>query len=129
MAALYLDEDVRHAATEALTRLGHQVTHANDHRKGAKDDVQLLIAADAGWILVTCNRKDYVLLHDAWHHWSRRWSVAAEHAGILIVGNTWPAELIGARVHAFLAPPRQITNRLYRWIDPRGWVEHVPPPL
>ena len=48
MAALYLDEDVRYDAAAALAGRGHVVTHTNDYRKGAKDDVQLLLAADAG---------------------------------------------------------------------------------
>ena len=129
MAALYLDEDVRYRATGDLAGRGHHVTHANNYRKGAKDDVQLLLAADAGWVFVTCNRKDYVMLHDAWQHWSRRWGIQPEHARILLVENTWPSTLIAERVDAFFAAARPIRNRLYRWVAGRDWVEHVTPPL
>jgi hypothetical protein len=125
MAALYLDEDVRYAATASLAQLGHSVTHTNDYRKGAKDDLQLLLSADAGWIFVTCNHKDYMLLHDAWQHWSRRWGISPEHAGVLLVDNAWPAALIAERVHAFVTSSRPITNRLYRWVGGRGWEERV----
>jgi hypothetical protein len=78
---------------------------------------------------VTCNRKDYVLLHDAWQHWSRRWGVLAEHPGILLVDNAWPAALIAERVHAFFAVPRPLTNRLYRWVGGRGWEQYGSPTL
>jgi hypothetical protein len=129
MAALYLDEDVRYDAKNALAALGHSVMHANDHRKGAKDDIQLLVAADAGCVFVTCNQKDYLLLHDAWQHRSQRWGVHPEHAGILLVANSWPAQLVAERVHAFFATHPTIRNRLYRWNGDRGWIEHVPSPL
>jgi hypothetical protein len=125
VAALYLDEDVHYAVTRLLADLGHGVVHARDHAKGAKDDVQLLIAARERWTLITCNRKDFVLLQDAWQHWSQAWGVRPEHAGILVVHNDWPPPLIAERVHAFFAIERPTASRLYRWIGQRGW-EEVP---
>ena len=129
MADLYLDEDVRRDAIVLLQGLGHAVVHARDYRKGAKDDVQLLTAMRAGWILVTNNRSDFELLHDAWHHWSQEWGIARPHTGILVTRNTWLPERLAHTINSFFATGRPATNRLYRWVETRGWEERVPPPL
>ena len=68
---------------------------------------------------MTCNRKDYVLLHDAWQHWSRRWGIQPEHAGILVVDNTWSSTIVAERVYAFFMAGQPIANRLYRWVAGR----------
>ena len=129
MAALYLDEDVHQAATDLLDALGHSTLHARVHAKGAGDDAQLLIAARDNRVLVTCNRKDFVLLHDAWQRWSQEWGVHPQHAGILVVRNEWTPQSIAERVDAFFALGRPTANRLYRYVAERGWVEHMAPRL
>jgi hypothetical protein len=66
MAAFYFDEDVPEDLVPLLTERGHIVaTTRSEGRKGAPDPRQLLYAAGRGWILVTLNRGDYRLLHDA----------------------------------------------------------------
>lgn len=37
----------------------------------ASDDAHLSLAARSGWILVTHNAKDFILLHAAWRRWAR----------------------------------------------------------
>ena len=129
MAALYLDEDIHSDATRLLRERGHQAVHAREHRKGAKDDAQLLIAARAGRVLVTNNQGDFLLLHDAWHHWSQAWGVTPQHTGILLARNSWTPEVVAERVSEFFASPRPIANRLYRWVAGRGREERDPTPL
>ncbi len=72
MAAFYFDEDVAEDLLPLLAERGHTiVTTRMEGRKGAPDPRQLLYAAGRGWTLVTLNRGDYRLLHDAWLMWSR----------------------------------------------------------
>ena len=129
MPALYLDEDVRSAATARLRSLGHDANHTRELQPGAKDDVQLLTAARAGRILITANHKDFTLLHDAWCHWAAEWGMSRQHPGILLVTNTWSEDVVAERVDAFFSSARSTANRLYRWIDGRDWVEHITPGL
>lgn len=37
----------------------------------ASDDAHLSLTARSGWILVTHNAKDFILLHAAWRRWAR----------------------------------------------------------
>jgi hypothetical protein len=128
VASLYIDEDVRLDSVPLLRQMGHAVLHARDHRKGAPDDVQMLIAARAGWITVTNNLKDFELLHNAWHNWSRDWQVTPQHGGILIARNGWDPLRIAETVNEFFTVPRPTANRLYRWVFERGWEERFPRP-
>lgn len=54
----------------------------------APDGQQLLAAQSAQRILVSHNRKDFRLLHDAWYRWAEAWGVQPDHAGSLIVPHT-----------------------------------------
>ena len=86
MAGIYTDNDVPLRVAPLLRARGHGVTPTRDlGRSAALDDDQLLLAAQRGWTLVTHNRKDYELLHDAWRRWFSAFAVAATHAGILIL--------------------------------------------
>ncbi len=125
MAALYLDECVPNAAVQHLEQYGHSVTHARIYRKSASDDEQILIAADNGWTMITSNERDFILLHRAWLRWSSRWGVSPQHAGILLTRNTWLEDVLAERVNAYFAEQRDMTNRLFRWADGRGWEERT----
>ncbi len=86
MARFYLDHNVSLHLVPALIALGHDAATARDlGLTGADDDMHLTTASDDGRILVTHDRQDFVLLHRAWHRWSRRWGVTAAHAGILVI--------------------------------------------
>jgi 3-mercaptopyruvate sulfurtransferase SseA len=82
MVAFYLDEDTPEALAQTLVGYGHTaMTTTQADRKGAKDYEQLWFAAMRGWVLLTLNRKDYMLLHGAWKHWG----VDRQHAGTIIL--------------------------------------------
>ncbi|HEX5506266.1 MAG TPA: DUF5615 family PIN-like protein [Thermomicrobiales bacterium] len=86
MARFHLDHNVSMALTALLRAAGHDTVTAGDlGLQRADDDVHLAEAAEAGRIFVTHNRTDFVLLHRAWHRWSRRWGVHRPHAGILVI--------------------------------------------
>ena len=126
MAAFYADENVSLALEHLLRQRGHAcaTTHA-EHHLGAPDSHQLLYAATRGWTLITHNRGDFRLLHDAWHLWSDAWQVSPQHAGILVLepvpGQTASdvAELIQDIVtrHDVM-----LANARYDWGPMSGWV-------
>ncbi len=72
MAEFYLDHNVARELAEHLCHAGHAARTARDlGTERASDDAHLSLAARSGWILVTHNAKDFVLLHAAWHRWSQ----------------------------------------------------------
>ena len=102
---------------------GHDVVTARElGLEHASDDEHLLTAAQQVRILVSHNRADFVLLHDAWQRWASAWQVGARHGGILIL----PQQLSVTRIAEVLAnlleagPP--MDNELHEWRVSTGWV-------
>ncbi len=95
MARFHLDHNVSHEVAEILQLRGHDVLTAWDLGLiTADDDVHLSTAADDTRILVTHNKKDFLLLHKAWRRWPLVWVVAVTRAG----GNVPPGALTHAGV-------------------------------
>ncbi len=116
MAAVYLDENVSVAVAPLLRERGHwaETTQALMHRR-ATDDAQLLLAATNGWVLLTHDIEDYLLLHGAWRRWSRAWSVSPDHAGIIVIPQPRSPVEIASQVVAFLTHHPSLTNQLWHW--------------
>ncbi len=129
MAAFYLDHDVSLGLAQLLRAAGHACTTAQDERLSqATDEVQLLTAAQQGQVFLTHNRKDYILLNDAWSRWPRAWGVQVPpHSGILVLDHRPELELAAA-VAAFLAatPPAPLANSLVWWRYRLGWHSQLP---
>ena len=126
MADLYADRNIRGGVRLRLRALGHVVTTTDELRLDrATDDLQLLTAAERGWILLTYNERNYVLLHDAWHRWSAAWGVAPQHAGIIVPRQEWSAERATAEVDRLLETVALFTNALYQWHGALGWFRRV----
>jgi Domain of unknown function (DUF5615) len=124
MADCYLDHDIAVEVAGLLRMSSHTVATSRDVRLGrATDDEQLLFAAQRRSILVSHNREDFVLLHDAWRRWTSAWGVTQTHAGILIVPQppTVTNAQIAQALDAFLAGGPSLTNELYRWRPASGW--------
>ena len=114
MAIFFLDHNVRVLVAELLRASGQTAVTARDlFLTRATDDELLLAAAERGWTLVTNNRKDFELLHDAWLRWSAAWGAAAAHAGILVLPQPWPADRSARVLRDFLASSRPLSNALY----------------
>jgi predicted nuclease of predicted toxin-antitoxin system len=112
----YLDENIPIQVVPELLRWGHQaVTVRNLRLLRGGDDEHLLLAAQRGWILVTCNRDDFILLQNAWQRWTRAWQVQEQHAGILITPHEWLSPQVAFELHHFMQAGPQIVNRLYDW--------------
>lgn len=121
MAAFYLDEDVPEAIAPLLVGLGHYATTTRgEGRKGVPDYAQLWHAALHGWVFVTLNRKDYMLLHGAWQHWG----VPREHGGILILPHVTRINLppLAAAIDVLVSnPATRVGNVVHARTVSAGW--------
>lgn len=130
MADLYLDSDVHGQVAPLLRAAGHDaVTAADQGRRRASDDEQLLAAARQGRIVVSHNRKDFVLLHGAWRRWPPAYGLALPpHPGILILDQVSPRAVADAVVDLLAAdPPVPLANALYWWRAASGsWHHQLP---
>jgi hypothetical protein len=127
LAAFYNDNDVAVEVAELLRAAGHTAVTARDlRREGNSDDEHLLVASQHGRIFLTHNERDFILLHDAWQHWSAVWGVATHHAGILIVpqgrryGIDWGPAEVAQVVIACLQECSPAANQVYRRKE-AGW--------
>jgi predicted nuclease of predicted toxin-antitoxin system len=117
MAIIYLDEDMSRKLVPLLSASGHIVHTAQDEgRKSAGDDEQFLYAVRQAWVLVTHNRDDFRLLHDAW----LRWGCQPTHAGILTMSHA-PLPVLAAAIIEFFDTHSTIAGNLWEWWDADGW--------
>ena len=122
MARFYLDEDLPLGLKQELLAAGHDAVHARELFTGRRTDgSHLLAATNASRILVAYNRKDYLLLHDAWKRWARDWGISPEHGGILCLAQALPQELYRA-IDVFLRTNLPIVNELYSYDPALSWV-------
>ncbi len=128
MPILYLDEDVKREVVDLLVAPDLSIrTTRSERRLSASDPFQLVYAAEQGWVVVTCNRDDYRLLHDAWLLWSHRWNVTMQHAGILALDQGHPAPVMAAAISGFLATDPELANAMYDWTARDGvWRPYRP---
>jgi hypothetical protein len=123
MAAFYTDENVTLKLAGFLRQRGHACATTHEERRlSAPDPHQLLYAANRGWMLITHNRRDFALLHDAWLLWSNDWGVAPQHAGILNLEPLDDADEMARVVHELVSLPGvALANRLFDWKPETGW--------
>ena len=116
MAHFYLDENIPIQVARELPHWGHHgITVRDQGLLRAGDDEHLLLAAQRGWIFVTRNRDDFILLHNAWQRWTRAWQVQEQHAGILITPHEWVAAQTALEVHQFVQTGLPLQNQIYEW--------------
>ena len=124
MVRLYLDSDVSIRLAPLLRAAGHDAATTEElGQRGATDDEQLLTAVRETRTVVTHNRKDFLLLHDAWRRWPAAvGAVFPSHPGILVLDHRLDPELAPV-LAAFLAaaPPAPAAGELYWWRVGSGW--------
>ena len=127
MTALYLDEDVPIALGGLLSARGHIIfTTRTESRLGSNDPDQRFFAANRGLVIVTHNRDDFGLLHQAWLVWTQQWGLQRPHAGIIVLGRVLNkptgeyADLIG---DLLATPQLMLTDTFYRWHPHSGWTQ------
>lgn len=125
MARFYTDEDFPVSVTAGLRAVGHDIlTTQQMQRFGAWDADQLRFAIGERRILLTCNRKDFRTLHEAWLTWSRFWQEPRPHAGIFIFDQLWGqagAAVYVAAINDFLSGRSgPLDNMAYDWFWRHG---------
>jgi hypothetical protein len=124
VARLYLDHNISRNLIIPLRSAGHDVVAVRDiGLTRATDEAQLLEAVRQGRILVTHNRTDFTLLHDAWMTWPSGLGVGFPvHPGILVV-DTAPSDVLSTVVEELIRhmPPAESENGLFWWHRHEGW--------
>ncbi len=127
MARFFVDNDFPLGAGNALQHLGHDIESARStNREHCHDDDQLLYATTENRILITHNRRDFRLLHDAWQRWSQAWGVQRLHGGILVLGQGLTYREYAAIIDAYLTQSGPVTNEFHlhdstgQWTRPSG---------
>jgi hypothetical protein len=128
VAHLYFDNDVSHRLIPDLEAAGHTVLTARDRGLAEADDnTQFLAVVRTSRLLVTHNRNDFALLHDAWRLWPVEFGVALPaHPGILVLDHGSPGVLYDA-MGAFLATMQAaaLANELFWWRHRDGWHRRI----
>lgn len=129
MARFYTDEDIPSRLVQLLydSDQHHDViTTRNVNKQGDSDADQLLTATQQRRILLTHNEDDFLLLHLAWHRWSRHWGVnpPPSHTGIVAVPQqrSYPFQNMVNELDWLVSSGQPLANELYRWHrNLNGW--------
>lgn len=128
MASIYLDNDISLRLAPWLQGAGHDIAAARDlGLEQADDNTQLLTAVRSARLLVTHNRRDFILLHEAWRRWPPALGlVLPPHPGILVLDQAAPEDLALA-INSLLSVHTVGTLRgeLFWWRSARGWTAWV----
>ena len=128
MAAIYTDNDVSLRTAELLEAMGHEIfTTRARGRSSASDAEQWTISAINNWIFVTHNRKDYVLLQDAWERWSTLWEIRPTYSGVLIIPQAWLAERASREVDRCILARSDVANNVLEADSDGTWARWVRP--
>ena len=73
--------------------------------------------------LVVHHKAHFILLYGAWRRWSNAWGIAPEHAGIVMLPQTWSSARIVEEIHLILNHQPHLTNQLWHWQPKAGWAD------
>jgi hypothetical protein len=112
----------------ALLSVGHDASTVRDlEATRLTDDTHLLTAARERRVLVTHDRNDFTLLHDAWLTWPAAFGLALPPRPGIVVLDPAPHDALFHALDAFLARtvPETWPNQLYRWHHRDEWHRRV----
>lgn len=107
MAALYSNENFPLPSVLELRRLGHDVLTIQETGRADRampDEAVLAFASEARRILLTLNRRHFILLHNA----------GKSHAGIVVCTFDPDFAALATRVHEALTTESDMVNKLVR---------------
>jgi len=87
----------------------------------ASDYAHLLHATQNQRILITCNWRDFQLLHGAWTHWTGAWGVTLQHTPILVVSQQVSAQRSAVLIDQFIQGGTPLPGMLYRYHPKTQW--------
>ena len=131
MAKFYLDHCLSPKIAHELRQLPpphdwHRAVATKTRRLGhASDGEQLLTALQHDEILVTSNRRDFFLLHDAWLAWHRAGLLVRSHKGILVIPQAWTPDVAAHELVMFMAGRGLLDNEAYHYRIGSGWGRHT----
>ena len=129
MAELYLDEDVDLLFGPFLVAKGHAtLTTQEIGQLRAQDDTQLLTATDLGRLLITHNRRDFLLLARAWRSLAARWGVdPGAHAGIIVIPQRMELPLAQAaeEIDILIRREANLWGKVFNYDRNRGWIAEL----
>jgi hypothetical protein len=132
------DEGVSHPLASLLRSSGYDADSAKELGRLSLADVQVLVQAVlSGQTIVTHDKSDFRMLHEAWITWRRRWTeevvratglpiALSGHAGILIVP-LLPNHALARIIEPFVDTHDSIPDRLFAWSTAKGWHELIVP--
>lgn len=137
---LFFDHDVPKLISTILRSRGMRIVTAFELRRHeAGDEEHLLFAARHGYVVVTRNARDFLLLHRAWLLWFVDFGVTPvpSHAGILVIpqdiGALFPSTALAyaAAANAIASFTQQtvlaqLANHLYLWDAASGGWKTAP---
>jgi len=123
VANFYLDHNAKQQIAQELLARGHTaVTAISQKRDRASDPENVLTAVRQSRIVVTYDRDDFRMLHDAW----TRWQTTPAHFGILIIPQIWSSGQAVEQIGAFLRDHPTLRNELWEWRVSAGWTRFDP---
>jgi len=128
LARLYLDHNVSRKLVEPLRFAGHDVATARDlGLAAAGDERQLLQATKEARAVVTHNRADFTLLHDAWLTWPAAFGLQLPpHGGVLQLDHEADETLSQVLIELLPSNGRlELGNQLLWWRRRLGWYQRV----
>lgn len=123
MPGFYIDHNGPARLAALLSEQGFPTATARaEGLHKATDDHQLIHAAQTERVLITFNRKDFLLLHQAWCRWPQEWGLnpCPQHAGVFILDQQTAEEIV-SHVEEILARQVTLTNQLHDWSKANGW--------
>jgi hypothetical protein len=83
----------------------------------------LLLATDRRWLLVTHDKRDYILLAQLWRALADRWGAAEQHAAVIIVPQhlVLPYSRSAAEIDALLKVDPNLWHQVVRFDTKWGW--------
>jgi hypothetical protein len=124
---LYLDHNVSLHLVPVLRAAGHDVLTARDQGHARlTNDAQLLEAIKLRRVLVTHNRKDFVLLYDAWTTWPGAFNLLLPRLPGVVVLEPAPLSTLSRTFIDLLAGSApDLRNQLVWWRGSGGWQRHL----
>lgn len=84
----------------------------------------LLHATRHGRVLITCNWRDFQLLHGAWKRWTQTWGVQRQHASILVISQQILPQQASATINQQIQSGATLPNELHRYHPKVGWRQY-----
>lgn len=124
MVTFYLDHNISYRILPYLHSAGHKaVTTRETRMERADDDEQVFFAWKNGWITVTHNLHDFLLVHHTLQRWGDRWHITDTHAGILALLDSLAIQDQARLLDVFIASNLPIANALYEWRSIGSWIQ------